>query len=1152
MSAILRAEVAENFDAIDDPSYGTESDYGAWRSYNAMVATNNARSGKCLVFNRNEGPYLLYRGTDGQGKTGGLGTVSVWYRHWNGDSGKTVQFLAEYSQNNGGTWTQIGSPLQAGSITYGLFTADANVAGDNILVRFRSVSHAERLCLDDVTLGDFDGVVEDPNLVAPTRLSFGTLDPGSAATQTLSIANSGATQPLRLYSISPYSGDTGRFDVGALPVSTLAPGQSTSLSIVYRPGPETGATHAAVWRLNTDDPGTPAYTITLRGQTIGAGIAISNVQYTTASSGASPLTGSRVSVKGIATYADPSGYALSDPDGGPWSGVYVADVNHRPNPGDLVCLDGRVEENSGMTQLADVQNYFLLSIHHPVPVTPLRSSQLAEEAHEGVFARIDQATVRNVNLNDQNAYWQAADSAGTFRVASCVPLRYIWTLDETFDAIQGLVYTAEGTPALSPRFDADLIGRNVLEYALRGLVMTPDGALTNGIVHVKDDVIQAVTTAPPVGVPLVETGGILFPGLIDVHNHPGYNSFPTLMFNNFPFGHRDQWGESDEEYTAWKNARTSLRNHTAVKDSATDIITKYGECLELMAGCIAIQGQSNTDPEHSHPAVILRNLEQFPSRVWCNIFPWDTSAGARSALREKIDGGAITSTLIHLAEGTDTVARAQFDTWRDWGMLDHTTAIIHGAALTASQFQQMAAVGAKLIWSPMSNMKLYADTADVRAAKEAGVLIGLSPDWTPSGCYNILEELGYAWKLNQTRLNSLFTPKELCDMVTLNNAICAGLGETHGQIAPGRNAGLVVIEGDPEDPYLSLIAARPKHVLLTVVDGTPRYGDATLMDALGIPGDTQVDVHGRAKRFNIAVNHPFLEYSCHTFAQLTNALHTGHASLSPNGQLDREELQLLDVALLQGNGDDVPPFRADSPLSGAPATMVTYDRGSNLSLTFRYQDFWDNETFVTNLRHTISIVPARHPQFPLQTIAANLSNTPANQQVPFTVNFIDMHTNYTFVFETTDDSGNVRRSVMTNTFRLAYHAEGDTDRDGIPNEWAIRYYGTFSGVDAAANDDEDELANLQEYIAGTDPWDAASTFAQMGPVTAQGPGVLQLESPSASFPDRMYDVWFTTNLTGRVAWTPLGMGRRGTGGTLAFTVTNQWPYAAYRIGVRLP
>ena len=1078
-----------------------------------------------------------------------FGTGATNLQFWafgNGGAGSTMAV----SGLVGSVWTLLATKTIAQS--NGTYAVPLDAQTTQFKFTFTKTSNFN--CAVDDVFVQGAVVTEDPNLVAPAALSFGTLMPGTVATQLLPLANSGATQTLQLAALAPVGGDTNRFSIGAIP-ATLAPGATAAVSVVYSPGAVTGVSHSATFHLLTDDPSTSATPIVFSGGTMGAVLSVSNVQYST--TGSSPQVGSRVYVSGIATYADPSGYALADAGGGPWSGIYVADLNHRPNPGDRVYLEGLVQESATMTVLTNVASYALAATNAAVPLTSVRGNQVTNEAYEGVLVRITNITVRNANYNNGRTYWQAGDGAGHFLVGTRVPYRYVWASNATLTAIQGLVYTAGGTNSVQPRFDADFIGRPVLEYALRGLVVTPDGPRTNWTVHVRDDVILAVTNAAIPGVANVDTGGIIFPGLFDVHNHPAYNSFPTLMFNNFPYGHRDQWGEDDAEYDDWKSARSTLRGNASVSDSSTDVITKYGECLELMAGCIAIQGQSNAGSEHSNPDVVLYNIEQFPSRIWCNIFPWRMTNAAgvsdRTNLLARIAGGAVNATLIHLCEGTDTTARAQFATWRDWGMLDQTTAIIHGAALQPADFAQMAAAGAKLVWSPMSNMKLYAGTANVRAAKQAGVTIAISPDWTPSGCFNLLEELGYAWELNQTMFSNAFTAREMCDMVTINGAQCAGLSDRYGKIAPGYNAGLCVIEGNPADPFLSLIHARPPNVLLTIVDGTPRYGEPALMAALGVPGES-VNVKGRSKTMNIAVAHPFLQYSARTFAQIRAALQAGHAALAPVNELDRDELQFLDLALLQGDGDDVAPFRADSPLSSAPGAAV-YDLGSSLALAFRYQDFWDNHTFVTSLTHTVSIVPARYSNLVLQTIATNRPNTPANQLVNFTVGFQDMHTNYLFAFATRDAQGNVRTTYTTNSFKLVSHTGGDSDRDGLPNEWETTYFGNFTNAIPFANADGDWLNNWQEYVALTVPTNAASVLygiidALAAPVT----GTFELPSPVPTSTQRVYDIWRATNLLGTVVWQPLGLDVRGAddGSAVSLRVTNGLPGAFYRTGVKLP
>ena len=1070
--------------------------------------------------------------------------LSFYVDSSSGGAGKSA--TVEYSVG-GGAWISLGSfaVSTAGATQNFPLNASPNLAA-SASVRFRFNSTFNTWYLDDVAVTVLSGPAEDPNLSVPSALAFGEILPGSAATQTLAIANTGASNTLLLSSFSFVSGDAGKFAPGALPAS-LAPGVSTNIRVVYTPGAVTGASHSATFRLVSSDPSTPTNPIVFSGSTPGASLTVSNVQYSV--DGLSPQNGKRVTVSGIATYADPSGYALADAGGGPWSGIYVSDVYHRPNPGDHVRLNALVQESGGLTQLTTVSNYVVLATNQAVPVTAIRGNQLGQEAYEGVLVRITNTVVQNTNYGGGKTYWQVSDGSASFLVGTRAPYRYVWTNNARLTAIRGLSFTNY----ISPRFDADFEGRPVFEYALRGLVMTPDGPRTNWTVHVRDDEILAVTNVAIPGVANVDTGGIIYPGLFDVHNHPAYNSFPTLMFNNFPYGHRDEWGETDQEYTDWKAKRTSLRS--ASGDSANDGITKYGEILELMAGGIAIQGQSNSQNEHAYPGVILYNVEQFPSRTWQDIFPWTSTASERTDLLAKIAGGSVNATMIHLCEGTDTVARAQFTQWRDWGMLNETVAIIHGAALQAADFAQMAAAGAKLIWSPMSNMKLYAGTANVKAAKQAGVTIAISPDWTPSGCYNILEELGYAWQLNTTIFSNAFTAREMAEMVTINGAKAAGLDHRYGKIAVGYNAGLAVIEGDVADPYMALIRARPPQVLLTIVDGTPRYGEPALMSALGVTGEG-VTVKGRAKRLNIAFVHPFLQYSQHTFATIRTNLIAAHGTLSPTGELDRDELQFLDLALLQGSHeDDVAPFRADSPFSSAPSATVTNDVGGNLSLAFRYQDFWDNDTFITNLTHTISIAPARYSNLIVQTIATNRANTIANQTVPFTVGFKDMHTNYVFVFETRDAHGNVRTTVSTNTFKVKTYTGGDTDRDGMPNEWEIAYFGGFSNAAAHGNLDGDWLDNFQEYVDDTAPNNSNSCLTRYtDALDVSSPGIFQIASPVPTSTNRIYDVWRTTNLQGQIVWTNLGFGIRGTaaGTAVVFRVTNDLGAASYRTGVRMP
>jgi len=52
------------------------------------------------------------------------------------------------------------------------------------------------------------------------------------------------------------------------------------------------------------------------------------------------------------------------------------------------------------------------------------------------------------------------------------------------------------------------------KYALRGTVVTPEDVIVNGIVVVDGNTIADVVTTPPAGMTVIDTGGLIFPGLI--------------------------------------------------------------------------------------------------------------------------------------------------------------------------------------------------------------------------------------------------------------------------------------------------------------------------------------------------------------------------------------------------------------------------------------------------------------------------------------------------------------------------------------------------------------------------------------------------------------------------------------------------------------
>ncbi|MBB5351575.1 endonuclease/exonuclease/phosphatase family metal-dependent hydrolase [Haloferula luteola] len=162
----LRADIAETFDAgWSDASYSNISTWdhsgvGIWESNDAVVATQNARTGSSVRLNKSSAAYLEFKGSDGQGVDGGIGTVSFWVRHWNGD-GTEITFAIEVNASNTG-WAEVATGSTS-STNYEECRRSLNLTGDDLRIRIRPTSAPERLVIDDFSLTT-EGGEPEPDL----------------------------------------------------------------------------------------------------------------------------------------------------------------------------------------------------------------------------------------------------------------------------------------------------------------------------------------------------------------------------------------------------------------------------------------------------------------------------------------------------------------------------------------------------------------------------------------------------------------------------------------------------------------------------------------------------------------------------------------------------------------------------------------------------------------------------------------------------------------------------------------------------------------------------------------------------------------------------------------------------------------------------
>ena len=403
------------------------------------------------------------------------------------------------------------------------------------------------------------------------------------------------------------------------------------------------------------------------------------------------------------------------------------------------------------------------------------------------------------------------------------------------------------------------------KQALRGRIVQMDAAFTvipDGVLWIDGDKITAVAPAgqaPPAGfeaVAVETTGGTIFPGMIELHNHLSYNPLRLWKVPKL-YENRDQWG-SHPDYRKLISGPMRVLGSTA---SYPEAITRFVEAKCLLAGVTASQGITlqSVHLERFYKGVV-RNVEDgVPPLPSAHAKIGDVDAASATAFLAALK--RTKCAILHLSEGTNPAARAHFTDLKmdgdNWAIAPSLSGI-HCVALEREDFDVMVRFGASMVWSPLSNLLLYGRTAKIEDAKAAGITMSLGPDWAPSGSKNLLAELKIA-KIVSGLHNGLFSDRDIVAMATRNPAKMLRWDDLLGSLEAGKLADLVVIEGAAGDPYGQLIQASEGNIRLVMIAGVRRLAVQELSG--GMMGIEAFRVDGKTINLNLhdATSDPIVE-----------------------------------------------------------------------------------------------------------------------------------------------------------------------------------------------------------------------------------------------------------------------------------------------------
>ncbi len=363
--------------------------------------------------------------------------------------------------------------------------------------------------------------------------------------------------------------------------------------------------------------------------------------------------------------------------------------------------------------------------------------------------------------------------------------------------------------------------------ALSGVLLTPDGPEAGVVIFSRSSGrIECVGHCDPTEADVLCTEGVISPGLINAHDHMQYNVLAPWQHDGL-YTDRYDW-QADGDYYDYRDA------YDGIDDAYRCEIGKWAELRMLVSGSTAAIGSSGD----ACIEVLARNLDEGEGAHGIDGYDLSYSSGNvtgndsgdASYFNSELASGDLGVVINHVAEGVDGSVRAEIDHMVSIGMSGPGYVYVHATDATTAQLAEMAVSGTGIVWSPRSNLDLYAATTEADVAMRLGVEVALGPDWTWSGSANPVREMACAADYLSSR-NAGIDDVTLWEMTTTQPARMIALDGVLGGLMEGAFADIAVYSWS-QQPYRAVIESAPEDVRLVTVSGAALYGVSELVTPL--------------------------------------------------------------------------------------------------------------------------------------------------------------------------------------------------------------------------------------------------------------------------------------------------------------------------------
>jgi len=296
---------------------------------------------------------------------------------------------------------------------------------------------------------------------------------------------------------------------------------------------------------------------------------------------------------------------------------------------------------------------------------------------------------------------------------------------------------------------------------------------------------------------LTFSNAIVFPGLINSHDHLDFNLFPQLGERTY------------SNYTEWGN-----HIHKEHKDQIASVLkipvtlrSQWGMYKNLLCGVTTVVNHGEKLQIENKLITVFEGTHCLHSVQFEKYWKLKLNNPFKTKL----------PVTIHVGEGDDWPSFLEIDQLTGWNLLRKKLIGVHAVAMSENQAKKFKA----LVWCPQSNFFLLDKTARINLLKKhTGILFGT--DSTLTSSWDIWGHLRLA------RNVKLLNDKSLYSTLTSNAPEIWGLN--CGEIAIHRDADIVV--ASPKNTsagFDSFFGLCPADLLLVMHKGHIRLFDETLL-----------------------------------------------------------------------------------------------------------------------------------------------------------------------------------------------------------------------------------------------------------------------------------------------------------------------------------